>query len=83
MLFQRPDLLKNAVISGILVAMLMIVFYTIYISIFPNIIKDVWILDNLSNVLIFGAPIEEFTWAFSWGFCAGPIYEFYKGIKEK
>ncbi len=79
----RKDLLKNAISSGILLLIMAFILYIIYIKIFPTIISDFWKLETLSGILIFEIPIEELLWFFSWGFFAGPLYEFWRGKKEK
>jgi len=80
-LFKRKDLIKNAIISGILVSLIMFIFYLIYLTIFPTIISNWWQLEKISGILIIGIPIEELLWGFAWGFLAGPFYEFWKGKK--
>lgn len=82
-IYKRHDLWKNAIGSGIIVAILMFLFYIIFTMIFPTIIQDWWMLNNISGIIILGAPLEEIIWGFSWGFLAGPIYEFWKGVREK
>ncbi len=79
---KRHDLLKNAVGNGVLVALIMLIFYVFFIAIYPNIIEDWWKLENISGLLILGAPLEELMWGFSWGFLSGPLYEFWRGLKE-
>ncbi|MCK4649850.1 hypothetical protein KAT36_01325 [Candidatus Pacearchaeota archaeon] len=81
-LFKRKDLIKNAIVSGILVTFIMFIFYSIYTTIFPNIIQDWWQLEKISRILILGIPIEELLWGFTWGFLAGPLYEFWQGKRE-
>jgi hypothetical protein len=80
--YKRKDLLKNAIGNGILVAMIMLLFYVIFTSIFPTVIEDWWQLHNLSGFFLGGAPIEEIIWGFCWGFLIGPLYEFWRGYKE-
>ncbi len=80
---KRHDLLKNAIGSGILVALIMLVFYIFFVGIYPAIIDDWWKLNNISGLLVFGTPIEELIWGFSWGFLSGPFYEFWRGFKEQ
>jgi len=82
-IMKRRDLLKNALINGILISLLMFVFYTIYTQIFPTIIQDWWKLSNLSGVIIYRAPLEEILWGFSWGFLINPLYEFWRDIHDK
>lgn len=80
--FMRHDLLKDALMSGLLTGLLMLIFYTCYfLIIFPSAIQNWWLLNNLSGIFVFGVPLEEILWGFCWGFIAGPIYEFTLGIK--
>ena len=81
-LVKRRDLLRNALFSGLLMAIIMLLFYLIYTHIFPNIINDSWKLENISGFFLIGVPIEELIWGFSWGFLCGPFYEFLRGEKE-
>lgn len=81
-LFRRRDLIKNAILSGILVALIMFIIYLVYFLIFPNLVNKWWYLKDISGILILKVPIEELIWGFSWGFLAGPFYEFWKGYKE-
>ncbi|MBI3631970.1 MAG: hypothetical protein HY225_00785 [Candidatus Vogelbacteria bacterium] len=83
-IFIRHDLIKEAMMSGLLIGLAMFLFYTLYfLLLFPGIIQKWWLLKNLSGILLFGVPIEEILWGFCWGFIAGPIYEFILGIKLK
>jgi len=78
----RKDLIKLALINGALVAALMFIFYfTFLIPLYPKVFETTWLLKNISQIFIFGVPIEELLWGFSWGILAGCIYEFYKGYK--
>jgi len=83
MLLFRHDLLRNAFFSGLLVGALMFLFYLIFIPLFPNVIQEWWLLQNISGILLFGIPLEELAWGFGWGFFAGPAYEFVRGLKLK
>jgi hypothetical protein len=83
-LIFRHDLLKDAFFSGILIGILMFVFYLLFFNtMFNDIIQKWWLLKNISGILILGVPIEELMWAFSWGFFAGPAYEFITGLRLK
>ena len=83
MLVFRNDLIENALLSGLLVAILMFIFYLFFLFLYPGIIQKWWLLSNISGILIFGAPLEELIWGFSWGFLAGPVYEFIYGLRFK
>lgn len=79
----RRDLLNNALVSGLLVAILMFVFYLIFNTVFDDIIQRWWLLKNLSGILLFGVPLEELMWGFGFGFAAGPTYKFIYGLEFK
>ena len=80
-LFFRHDLLKDALLSGLLVGGLMFVFYLLFSLIFDGIINEWWMLKNISGIIIYGAPLEELMWGFGWGFVADPAYEFINGLR--
>jgi hypothetical protein len=82
-LFLRRDLIKNAVVSGLLIAGVMFLGYILLLQFYPEFFNNFWQLQNISGVYFFKVPIEELIWGFSWGFLAGPYYEFWKGRKEK
>lgn len=79
----RHDLLMDALFSGLLIGGLMFIFYLVFGQLFDGIIQKWWMLKNISGILIFGVPLEELMWGFSWGFVAGPTYEFIKGLRFK
>jgi len=82
-LIFRHDLVLDAFFSGLLVGLLMLFFYITFTHLFNGIIQKWWMLNNTSGILIFGAPLEEIVWGFSWGFAAGPIYEYLNGLSIK
>lgn len=81
-LYYRRDLLQDALVSGLLVAVLLFVCELIFfVWLFPGTIERWWDLSRISGVLVFGVPLEEILWGFSWGFVAGPAYEFLRGLR--
>ncbi|OGE78314.1 MAG: hypothetical protein A2751_04150 [Candidatus Doudnabacteria bacterium RIFCSPHIGHO2_01_FULL_46_14] len=82
-LYFRHDLLIVSLASGILVGVIMLLGYLVFLSLFPEAIHRWWILNNISGILIYGIPAEELMWAFGWGMVAGPMYEFFTGLKFK
>ena len=82
-IYFRRDLFWQAMISGFSVGLLMLFFYQIWIKIYPGIIEHWWQFQNISGVLIFGTPLEEIVWGFTWGLLAGTIYEFARGTSLK
>ncbi len=81
--FFRRDLLWQSLISGLMVALLMFLFYEVWIAIYPGIITHWWKLQNISGILVLGVPLEEIIWGFSWGIAGGSLYEFVRGIGLK
>ena len=79
----RHDLLYHAFWSGILLGLVTTVFEILMIFLFPTMIRSWWILENLSGVALLGVPIEEIIFASTFGFVAGPMYEFVFGLKLK
>lgn len=86
MLYFRPDLILNAVGSGILVALIMFFIYIIPQILFPWVhqwMAQMWKLyGSRQGILLFAhVPLTEMIWGFSWGFVWGPIYEFMVGAR--
>jgi len=81
-ILTRRDLLKNALVSGVLMSVIFFLFYMVFfLRLYPDIIARWWKLTELSGNLIFGLPAEEVAWAFAFGFMFGPLYEFIRNIK--
>ncbi len=83
MLFFRNDLWMDSLMSGLMLSLLMLFVYALVLGFFPQLINRWWYLQNLSGILLFGIPLEEFLWAFGMGMMAGPLYEFMMGLKFK
>lgn len=77
----RKDLIKDALISGIFIGGGAFFGYQIIFTLFPELIKRWWMLENISGIMIIGVPIEEVLWFFSVGMFIGPIYEFIMGLR--
>ena len=82
-LYFRHDLLIASLASGVLVGLTLLLGYLIFLSFFPEAIHRWWILNNIRGILVHGIPVEELMWAFGWGMVAGPMYEFFTGLKFK
>lgn len=76
------DILKDAIISGLLVLFLIIVVYFVWLSFYPRIIPEFWIVENLSGIYLWKIPIEELVWFLSAGLCGGIIYEFWLNVEK-
>ena len=71
----RPDLKANTLAGGVL----FLAIYTIFLLGLkwsaPGYIEQVWNLEALSGVLIYGLPLEELLFGFSFGLVWTGIYE--------
>jgi hypothetical protein len=87
MLIQRKDLLLDSLFSGLLVMALMFISYFILGKIIINsedMVEYGWFLyDSGLGFQVLGIPFTEMIWGLSWGFVAGPLYEFVRKLKVK
>ena len=80
--FIRKDLIITSLLSGILMAIMSLVFYFVIIFISPTWISHTY-LGGISGIRIVGIPIEEFIFWFLAGLVFGPFYEYWQGEKLK
>ena len=81
----RPDLKFKTLLGGVLFLALYSVFLLGLKWSAPGYIDLVWNLDALSGILIFGLPIEELLFGFSFGLMWTGIYEHFtwkRGVAE-
>ena len=71
----RPDLKANTLVGGILFLALYTVFLLGLKWSAPGYIEQVWNFDALSGVRIYGLPLEELLFGFSFGLMWTGIYE--------
>ena len=71
----RPDLAPNTLIGGVLFLALYTIFLLGLKWSAPGYIEQVWNLPALSGVLIYGLPLEELLFGFSFGLVWTGIYE--------
>jgi len=84
MYIKRKDLIWDIILSGLFTGIIALVFYFIYIRIFPGYVEKVWLLKNTNlGILFLGIPLTEIFWAFTAGMAIGPFYEFLMGYKLK
>lgn len=81
LLFIRHDLFINAVGSGFGVMFVMFVCYYFLFNILASnteeLLKQGWIIHNsILDMRITNIPLTEMIWGFTWGFLAGPWYEY-------
>jgi len=73
--YCRPDLKKKMIVSAFLFLALYFVYFLTLFAISPGYVERVWNLKAISGILIFGIPLEELLFAFSFGFLWSSIYE--------
>ena len=71
----RPDLKANTLAGGVLFLAIYTVFLLGLKWSAPGYIEQVWNLEALSGVLIYGLPLEELLFGFSFGLVWTGIYE--------
>jgi hypothetical protein len=71
----RPDLKRNTLVGGVL----FLAFYTVFLLglrwTAPGYIEQVWNLKAISGVLIYGLPLEELLFGFTFGLYWTGVYE--------
>jgi Lycopene cyclase len=78
MLFLRPDLMRNSLLSGVLSLLLVLPAYGFILYTSPSWVNETYDWRYLSGVLVLGIPIEELIFWFLSGLFFGPFYEFWK-----
>lgn len=76
--WDRRDLIVDGLVSGALMVLISISFYTTIAYISPDWFQQSYHWQALSGVLIGGVPIEEFVFWFLAGVLFGPFYEYVK-----
>jgi hypothetical protein len=70
----RPDLTKNAWLGAVLFLGLYFAFFCLTNLMFPNFTES-WNLPALFGILLAGVPLEELTFAFTFGMFWSGVYE--------
>lgn len=74
---DRKDLLFDALLSGIFVAVLVFAAEQLFfVRLYPEAAAQYWQNGNLSGLVLGGIPLEEILWAAVVGFAIGPLYEY-------
>lgn len=80
-IFCRPDLAKKTFIGGFLFLALYFVFFSFFNLVYPYAVQQFWNLNTISGILIFGVPLEELLFAFTFGMMWSSVYEHFRGYK--
>jgi hypothetical protein len=76
------DLVKDAVFSGVLMTLLITIFYVVWLTIYPEVIQRFWVVEALSGIRLWKIPIEELIWFFAAGMTGGVFYEFWLNVEK-
>jgi lycopene cyclase-like protein len=74
-LYCRPDLKEKIWVGGLLFTLLYFVYFGSILLFYPDYVQLYWNLDNLTHILIFGIPVEELIFAFTFGMYWSGLYE--------
>jgi hypothetical protein len=66
-LYCRPDLWRKMLASGVLFFLLYFVVFVLFDQAFPGYVAAVWDLKAVSGILLWGVPLEELLFAFTFG----------------
>jgi len=76
--YRRHDLIKNSLISGVLVGILGSLSYPLLEWIYPGWVNAFWNSENVwFSYVLFNVPIAEYIWWFLAGTFIGPLYEYW------
>ncbi len=75
---KRKDLIKDSLVSGMLVLIASIIGYSILNLITPGFFDEFWLFQNIGRVMVLGIPLEEHIFYFLAGALLGPLYEYWK-----
>ena len=76
---QYPHLFKHMLINMLIGLIVTTGAFQILLLIDPSFIGDIWMIENLSGIFLFGTPIEEYFFAAALGFGSPFFYEVSKG----
>ena len=71
----RPDLWRKMLVSGVLFLLLYFVVFALFNLAYPGYVPAVWNLKAVSGLLLWGVPLEELLFAFTFGLYWSSMYE--------
>jgi len=73
--YCRPDLLHKMISSAVIFGAFYFVFFLSIVWVYPEYVRQVWNLADISGVLLLGVPAEEVLFALAFGFLWSSVYE--------
>jgi hypothetical protein len=83
MWIRRHDLILDSLASGVLLCLVGYLWFWIPELLTPDWVKNHWLWENLSGIIILKVPLEDLIWSMLTGMFIGPLYEFWQGAKLK
>jgi len=82
-LIKKPEWLPATLMSSVIVATLMWIFYWgFFLQLFPNLVGEWWRPEALSGIALLGVPIEEILWAWAGALFGGPVLHYFMESAE-
>jgi hypothetical protein len=79
--FSNKKLIKNSIINGALMVVLVIPIYLLMMHVTPNFIDKTWVTENLIGLRFLGVPLEDYVYYFIIGTGSFLIYPFLFGYR--
>ena len=79
---ERKDLIFHSLLGGITLTLIYFTCFEFFNFIFPHFIQQFYTLKNVSGILIWGIPLEEYLYVFGFGLMWAPFYEYEHGEKD-
>ena len=80
--FFRKDLIKDSLVSAVLIIIFAFPAYLIPELLIPGTLSTSWYYEHLTSIRIIGIPIEDLFFYFLFGLLFGPFYELITGRKQ-
>ncbi|MEX0995855.1 MAG: lycopene cyclase domain-containing protein [Flavobacteriaceae bacterium] len=74
-MYCRPDLKGKIWVGGLLFTVLYFIYFGSILLFYPDYVKRYWNLDALTQVFVWGVPLGELLFAFSFGMFWSSLYE--------
>jgi len=82
-IYQRPDLAKQAIFSGLIMLFIYWALFSLFNILFPDFINLYYNLERTTKMIIMGIPLEEYLFALTFGFIWAPLYEYEHRVKDR
>jgi hypothetical protein len=74
--FRRKDLIKDSLLSGVILLLLAFIIYSVVEIFSPGWVTHFWTFENVPPIIFWNVPIDDLIWYILAGAFIGVIYEF-------